>query len=266
MTQPEPKGEGRGDELGMGRLGVLLEQGGQALGAVPPVQGAAQVLRPAQVTEPDTALGGELAQVGAAVGGEGEGDPVFPGPAVVLFREQGLGGWLEASAVTFGLLEVTGDVGVLALGLGCGERREPDEQAIVGGAALGGPLGDGEVLALLGAGSRGVTDALRVRDPSCLAQLLVDQLAGLRLVELDGGRGLVCGPDDLVDGARGLGACLRLAILEALLERGPALLGLRGHLLPKCLLVGRGAELRLDGLQASDGLQVLRLVLGECER
>jgi hypothetical protein len=49
--------------------------------------------------------------------------------------------------------------------------------------------------------------------------LLVDQLAGLRLVELDGGCGLVCGPDDLVDGVRGLGACLRLAILEALLER-----------------------------------------------
>lgn len=210
----------------MGRFGVLLEQGGQALRAVPAVQGAAEVLRPAQVTEPDTALGGKLAQVGPAVGGEGEGDTVLPTGAVVGGGEQGLRGRFEASAVALGLLEVTGNVGVLALGLGRGQRHEPDEQAIVGGAALGGPLGDGKVLALFGAGARGETDALRVRDPSRLAQLLVDQLAGLRFIELDGRGGGIGGSDDLVEGARRIQARLGLAIPEPLFQRGPSLIRL----------------------------------------
>ena len=46
--------------------------------------------------------------------------------------------------------------------------------------ASAGQLGDGKVLELLGAGARGETSALRVHDPSRLAQLLVDHLAGLR--------------------------------------------------------------------------------------
>ena len=99
-----------------------------------------------------------------------------------------------------------------------------------------------------------------------LGPLLVDQLAGLRLVELDRRRSGVGGSDDLVDGARRIKARQGLASPQPLLQCGPALLRLQGHLLPECPVIGRGAELCLDGLQTPDGLPVLCLVLGERER
>ena len=108
-----------------------------------------------------------LAQEGAPIGGEKEGNAELPPPAA--------GGRqiaeLEGAAVALRLLDGRGHVLALALGLHHGERRQTAEEHVVGGAAGGGPLGDGEVPALLRPGAAAVAQFFGVGLPACLAQL-----------------------------------------------------------------------------------------------
>ena len=79
----------------------------------------------------------ELLEKAAAVGCEEEGDAVVV-PAG--------GGLRVASGVAFGLLEAGGNVFVFAFGFDDGDGDQAKEEDVVGGAAGGGPLGDGGAL------------------------------------------------------------------------------------------------------------------------
>jgi hypothetical protein len=173
---------------------VLLEAGEQALGREPALERVAEVVRPAEIAEPDAAVGGELAEPGAAVGGEDEGQAELADIAPIPVVELDVAGGLEAAAVALGLLEGRGDLEVLAFRFDRAEREQADEEDVVGRALCGGPFGDGHVLALLGAGSLREAQVLGIDGPAGLAELLVDQAAGRGFVEVDvgcrGGGGL----------------------------------------------------------------------------
>ena len=59
---------------------------------------------------------------------------------------------------------------------------------------MGGPFGDGFVLAPLGAGTARVGETDGVGLPACLDQLLVDDLAGVGFVQEDRPGGLIGPP------------------------------------------------------------------------
>ena len=81
------------------------------------------------------------------------------------------------------------DVLVFAFGFDDGDRNQTNEKHIVGGSASGGPLGDGQIAALLWAHPFGVSVGDRVGLPTRLAQLFVDQLPGRYLIKFKSGGG-----------------------------------------------------------------------------
>ena len=104
----------------------------------------------------------------------------------------------------------------------------PTNRHIVGRAALGGPLGDGEVLALLGAGARGVTDALRSRPiqpawRSCSSISLRVSASS----SWTAAAAVLAARMTWSTALGGSSARLRLASPQPLLQCGPALLRLR---------------------------------------
>lgn len=92
---------------------------------------------------------------------------------------------LETAAVPLRLPDLPGHVLVHLLRLDRRHRLQPDEEDVVRRAFGGGPLGDGEVLALLGANAQRVPDRLGVGLPPGVAELLVDLPPGGRLVQFD---------------------------------------------------------------------------------
>ena len=64
-------------ELLMGTCLVALDECSHALGRIPAVEGVSKIVCPAQVAKPDATLGGKLAQEGATVRREREGNPIF---------------------------------------------------------------------------------------------------------------------------------------------------------------------------------------------
>ena len=128
---------------------VAFEEDVESGGGVPAFKGAADVVGAAEVSKPDAAAGFELAEEGAAIGGEGERD------AVGIPRSAGaieLAG-NDVAAVAFRLLQGTGDVDVFAFSLDDGYGVGTDEEDVVGWATAGGPFGDGEVATAGGAGA-----------------------------------------------------------------------------------------------------------------
>jgi hypothetical protein len=170
----------RGFELGVRGLGVDAQQLGETGGTVPAFEGAGMVRRAAGVEEPDAALDLQLAQVRPAVGGEQEGDEVALPRSARRFEGRGD---VEAAAVALGLLDRSGDVLPGALGLHHRQRRQAAEQDVVRRTVGGGPLGDGQVASFPGTGAEAVAELVAVGVPAGVAQLQVDQLAGLGLVE-----------------------------------------------------------------------------------
>jgi hypothetical protein len=219
----------------VGAGGVLLEEGGEAVGGVPAGQRGASGCGGCGVEEPDPALGLELAEVGAAVGGEEEGEDVLaPGAA----RGELVGGEGVAAAVALGLLEGGGDVLGLALGLDDSDRLEAAEQDVVGGAGRSGPFGDGEVFSLLRADAFAVGELDAVDLPTGQAELGVDEAAGGRFVEVEGvgGAGGVFDDGGGVGGRCGGGGGLERGELLSEVGLGCGCLG--GEVLPNGALFG----------------------------
>jgi len=156
--QREAVGEGRFTKLFVGAGFVALQQGRQAFGRVPAVQHVAQVVRTAQVAEPDAALCGQLPQIGAAVRRKHEWQAVAvitaaPGGRRAVPLRAG-----KVPAVAFGLLQGTRDVDIPALGLDRRHWSQADEQHIVGRTAGRRPFGDREVATLLRTGAGGIAE------------------------------------------------------------------------------------------------------------
>ena len=76
-------------------------------------------------------------------------------------------------------------VGVAALRLDHGHGGQPGEEHVIGRHVRRGPFGDGEVAPLLRAGAGREGEALAVGLPFDVAELRVDQAAGLALVQVD---------------------------------------------------------------------------------
>ena len=108
-------------------------------------QGAAVVRRSARVAEPDAALGLDLLQIGAAVGGEDEGHLVLAPRSA---REREIAACADAAGITLGLIDGGRDVLASPLCLDNADQRQADEQGIVGRAACGRPFGNGEIASL----------------------------------------------------------------------------------------------------------------------
>jgi hypothetical protein len=179
-------------------------------GVYQPTRG--QVLRPTHVYEPDPGLLLDLGEVGSAVGREEERHAVIA-PAT---RGRGPLGHLETGGVALALAELPGHVHIPALGLDDTDRRQADEESVVGRTVLRRPLGDRQVAALLGANSVRPPKGRRVGLPAGRAKLFVDDLARRGLVEIEGCGGL----DGLLDSCLDLG-CWSLHGLG--LKRGKAL-------------------------------------------
>ena len=96
--------------------------------------------------------------------------------------EQCLSAGAERAAVALGLLQGTGYVHVFAFGLDHGHGGESLKQHVIGGVTVARPFGNGHVAAPLRAGAFAVTQGGRVCFPARLAQLLVDDAAGLGFV------------------------------------------------------------------------------------
>ena len=179
-----------------------------------------------------------MAEVGAAVGGEGEGDAVgIPGSAGAIELAGD-----DVATVAFGLLEGTGDVDVFAFGFDDGYGVGTDEEDVVGRAAHGGPFGDGEVAAFDGAGAEVVAQSGGVDLPAGLAELFIDELAGGGFVELNGGGGFSGGVGDAEERLSGLCGSGLLLLGEALFEGKFGLLFFDCDLFPEGLLVFGFAE------------------------
>ena len=85
----------------------------------------------------------------------------------------------QAAGVAFSLGHLARHVHIQALGLYRCHGREARKQHVVGTlAALGGPLGNGEVAVALGARALGVGQAGAVGLPASVAQHLVNEQAG----------------------------------------------------------------------------------------
>ena len=175
-------------ELLGGQVQVLLESLLQSFGRVPAAEGSREVLGTPRIEEPDAALGLELLQVRPPVGRKEVGHPVLaPGAA----RELGAVGRAEGSAIAFGLLDSSGHVLGLLLGLDDRHCSKPHEEHVVRRPSLGGPFGDREILPPLGPAALCVAKRFRVRLPAGSPELLVDEHPGGGLVEVDVGGGCV---------------------------------------------------------------------------
>ena len=223
VAQRETVVEGLVLELLVRAVFVALQEGREALRRVPAVEGVAKVLGTAQVAEPDAALGGELAQEWAPVRREGERNAVGAIRPPVLGVQHGFRRGREPAAVALGLLQRRRHIDVLALGLHHGDGCQSDEQHVVGRAAVRGPLGDRQVLVLLGASALRVDQGRGVRGPAGLPELLIDQLARLGLVEVDRRRRGVRRGDERGHGLPGLRGGLGLLGGEPLLQVRPLL-------------------------------------------
>ncbi len=201
-------------------------------GEYQPVERARGIARAAHVVEPDAALGLELLEVGAPVGREEEGQAAGA-PGAAGERDVALGG--EGLGVAVGLGEGAGHIRAPALGLHHGHGLEAHEEDIVGATVGGGPLGDGLGAAGLGAGAVLVGEALRVRLPTGLAELRVDETAGVGFVQLQLLAGLVGGSGQLLQGLGWLGGGTGLEGGQLL---GELFLGLLGELLPDVAVLG----------------------------
>ena len=168
----------------MGSHFVGLQQVLEPGRAVPAVQGQAAVFRLAQVAKPDAALGGQLAQIRPAVGREHKGNAVLGLVAPMAFVQQCLAAGAKGAAVALGLLQGARYIDVLALGLHHGDGAQALKQHIVGRVAFAGPFGNRHMAATLGARAFAVAQGGGVGLPAGLAQLRVDDAAGLGLVEL----------------------------------------------------------------------------------
>ena len=84
---------------------ICREQVFEPIGAVPAIQRLAAVFGVAQVAEPDAAFGRQLAQVGAPVGREDEGNAVFRLSTPVAIVKIYLCARREGAAVALGLLQ-----------------------------------------------------------------------------------------------------------------------------------------------------------------
>ena len=117
----------------MGGLFVALEKSGEALGGEPALESIAEIVRAAKVAKPNAAAGGELAEEGATVGGEDEGEAELALCAPIFRMHESFLRWLEAPAVSLGLLESGGNVEVFAFCFNGCHWGESDEENVVGG-------------------------------------------------------------------------------------------------------------------------------------
>ena len=102
-----------------------------------------------QVTKPDAAFGGELAQVGPAVGGENKRNSVLRLITPVAFMELRLSAGGKRAAVALGLLQCAGYIDVFALGLHDSHGGEALKQHVVGRVTIARPFSNGHVAAPL---------------------------------------------------------------------------------------------------------------------
>src|SRR6185437_1975871 len=91
----------------------------------------------------------------------------------------------DVAGVALGLAEPAGHVGDATLGLDHAGATAVDEQRIVDGATVSRPFGNGDGLAGLQARPRCMSQRRCVDRPASGSELLVDQEARGRLVELD---------------------------------------------------------------------------------
>jgi hypothetical protein len=184
VTQREPVGKGLALELCVRAVFVTLQESGEALWRIPAVEGVAQVVRTAQVAEPDTAPGGELPQEWTPIRGEGRRNTVRAIRPPVLGVQHGFRRRREPAAVALGLLQRCRHIHILAFGFHHRHGGQSDEQHVVSRSAVRGPFGNGKVFIFLGASALRVDQGRGVRDPAGLPKLLIDQLARLRLIEV----------------------------------------------------------------------------------
>ena len=189
---------------------IALQKRGQAIRRIPAVERVAVVFRPAQIAEPDPALVCQLAQKRAPVGRKHERDSEGCAVAVVAGGKLDFGYRPETAAVALGLLQRSRHIDVLAFGLDHRHRAHADEESVVGRPGFGGPFSDGHRFVLLRARTLVEGEDGGICGPACGKQLLVNQLAGVRFTELNGGRRRVGGSHQLVDGLRWLGRRLGL--------------------------------------------------------
>jgi hypothetical protein len=234
LVGPQP----RDTELAVGGraqvLSDLLQAFGQVARREPLGQGAGLAAGRPRVPEPDARLGRELLHVGAAVGDEQEGDT----EAVEARRPRAAGQGLvrdelDAARVALGLTESPRHVRDAALGLDHADAAAVDEQRVVDRAAIGRPLGDRDRLARLRARASGVAQHGAVDDPADRAELVVDQDARGRLVELDLVGLLARDLGEQVELLRGRGPGRRLGCFEGALGLSQAGFRLGGVALPE---------------------------------
>ena len=113
--------------------------------------------------KPNTALGFELFEIGASVGGEQERDLVLAPRATGrnFFRLQHI-----VAAVAFGLSDRAGNIYGLFFGFDNRNGHQTDEQDVVSRPARRWPFGDGDVLALLRALACRMADLFGVYNPA----------------------------------------------------------------------------------------------------
>jgi hypothetical protein len=117
VTQREPVGKGLALELCVRAVFVTLQESGEALWRIPAVEGVAQVVRTAQVAEPDTAPGGELPQEWTPIRGEGRRNTVRAIRPPVLGVQHGFRRRREPAAVALGLLQRCRHIHILGVWL-----------------------------------------------------------------------------------------------------------------------------------------------------
>ena len=157
----------------------------------------------ARIAEPNAALGFNLLQIRAPIGRKDEGHQegafvcLDPRPA------DSLGAAIEpkSTRVSLRLIDVSRDILVLAFGLNDRDATGPDEQRIVGRAALGRPLRDRQVAPFRGSDAGAIAKRWSIGIPTSRPKMGIDQGARRRLVDIDLGGSRFCLRDD---GGRGL--------------------------------------------------------------
>ena len=137
------------------------------------------------VPEPDAALGLNLLEVRAAVGGKQERHAkTIPWSACGFSSLE-----RKAARIPLGLIDRRGNILALPFGLNHADTSQPDKKGIIGRPAFGRPFGNRHGAAFGRSRAGGIGQMAGIRIPAPIAKLLIDDLpcGGLVQVDLLGG-------------------------------------------------------------------------------
>ena len=163
----------------------------------------------------------------------------------------------NSAGITLRLIDGSRDVLASPLCFDNADKGQADEQGIVGRAACGGPFRNGEIASFHRPCAGSVSHLLRIRLPSAVSQLLIDERPCFSFIETDGlCRCLRKLQNLLLLGCRA-GLCCRLQACQLLGNLVLGSFGLGGQLFPQRPFFGCPFRSRLGG-------QTSRLCIGSC--